>query len=138
MNVVIISGNLGRDPELSYTPQTQTACCRLSVAVARQKKNEQPDWVRVTVWGRQAETCNQYLTKGQEVKVVGSLRINKDKDGKEYAEVVANNVELGARNNHVAQPMQNAVNNMGMPQPVAQETTGTAFTYDEAPLPWEQ
>lgn len=130
MNVVIISGNLGRDPELSYTPQTQTACCRLSVAVARQKKEEQPDWVRVTVWGRQAETCNQYLTKGQEVKVVGSLRINKGKDGKEYTEVVANNVEFGAR--HVAQPMQDAVNN------IAQETTGTAFTHDDAPLPWEQ
>lgn len=134
MNVVIISGNLGRDPELSYTPRTQTACCRLSVAVARQKIGEQPDWVRVTVWGKQAETCNQYLTKGQEVKVVGSLRINKGNDGKEYTEVVANNVEFGARN--VAQPMQDAVNNM--PQPVAQETTGTAFTYDEAPLPWEQ
>lgn len=134
MNVIVISGNLGHDPELSYTPQTQTACCKLSVAVARQKKDEQPDWVRVTVWGRQAETCKQYLTKGQEVKVVGSLRINKGKDGKEYTEVVATNVEFGAR--HVAQPMQDA--NMGMPQPVAQETTGTAFTYDEAPLPWEQ
>ena len=136
MNVVIISGNLGRDPELSYTPQTQTACCRLSVAVARQKRDEQPDWVRVTVWGKQAESCNQYLTKGQEVKVVGSLRINKGKDGKEYAEVVANNVEFGARN--VAQPMQDAVNNMGMPQPVAQETTGTAYEQVDAPLPWEQ
>lgn len=134
MNSVVISGKLGRDPELSYTPQTQTACCRLSVAVPRQKRDEQPDWVRVTVWGKQAENCKQYLVKGQKVEVAGNLRTSKGKDGKEYTEVVANNVEFGARNNHVAQPMQDAVNNMGMPQ----ETTGTAFEQADAPLPWEQ
>lgn len=97
MNSIVISGKLGRNPELSYTPQTQTACCRLSVAVARDKKEEQPDWVRVTVWGRQAETCNQYLVQGQHVEVRGRLRISKGKDGKEYAEVVADKVEFGSK-----------------------------------------
>ena len=99
MNVVIISGNLGRDPELSYTPQTQTACCRMSVAVARKKKDEGPDWFRVTVWGDQGERCHQYLKSGQEVKVLGSLRVNKGKDGKEYTEIIARDVEFGRASN---------------------------------------
>ena len=97
MNSVNISGNLGKAPELSYTPQTQTACCRLSVAVARDKKDEQPDWLRVTVWGRQAETCNQYLVQGQHVEVHGRIRVSKGKDGREYTEIVADKVEFGSK-----------------------------------------
>ena len=97
MNSAVISGNLGRDPELSYTPQTQTACCRLSVAVARDKKDEQPDWLTVTVWGHQAETCSQYLVSGQHVEVRGRIRVSKGKDGKTYTEIVADKVEFGAK-----------------------------------------
>lgn len=132
MNVVILSGNLGRDPELSYTPQTQTACCRLSVAVARQKKDEQPDWVRVTVWGRQAETTNQYCSKGSKIAVQGRITTGsyKDRQGNTVytTEVTAERVEfLDSRNNHVAQPMQDTVNNIA----------GTGFNEQEY-LPWEQ
>lgn len=120
MNSVVISGKLGRDPELSYTPQTQTACCRLSIAVPRQKRDEQPDWVRVTVWDKQAENCKQHLVKGQKVEVAGRLRISKGKDGKEYTEVVANYVEFGEkpkeRNEHVAQPVQDVVNDFSAPE----------------------
>lgn len=111
MNSVVISGNLGKAPELSYTPQTQTACCRLSVAVPRDKAGEQPDWLRVTVWGRQAETCNQYLVQGQHVEVRGRIRTSKGKDGKEYAEVVADKVEFGSKpSNTQTAPENTSVN----------------------------
>ena len=131
MNSVVISGKLGQNPELSYTPQTQTACCRLSVAVARDKKEEQPDWLRVTVWGKQAETCNQYLVKGQHVEVRGRIRVSKGRDGKDYTEIVADKVEFGAKpTNYQTAPTQ-AVD---MPQPVQQTINDVPFNQlDEAP-----
>lgn len=103
-NWAIIGGKLGGKPELSYTPKTQTACCRLSVAVKGRKKDDPPTWVRVTVWGPQGENCERWLEKGQEVLVRGSIRITKGKDGKEYFEIVADEVEFGAKpsNNQTA------------------------------------
>lgn len=66
MNSVILIGRLARDPELSYTPKSQTAACRLTIAVDRPKKNGDDagaDFIRTTVWGKQAETCDRYLAK---------------------------------------------------------------------------
>ena len=88
-NKVIVVGNLGRDPELRYTPQG-TPLCTFSIASNERRKNstgEQQDvttWFRVTVWGRQAETAAQYLTKGKSVFVEGRLHVEEwtDKDGK--------------------------------------------------------
>lgn len=74
------------------------------MAVKGEKRDDAPTWLRVTVWGKQAETCNQYLTKGQEVMIQGSLRISKGQDGKEYTEVVANKVEFGAKPQVPANP----------------------------------
>jgi len=74
----IIAGNLGGDPDLRYTPQGD-AVCNFSVACNRKWKGqdgqgqEETVWFRVTVWGKQAEVCNQYLTKGRQVMVVGRL-----------------------------------------------------------------
>ena len=97
MNSVVISGKLGKKPELSYTPQTQTACCRLSVAVSRDKKDEEPDWLTVTVWGKQAENCAQYLVSGQHVEVRGRIRTSKSRDGRNFTEIIADKVEFGAK-----------------------------------------
>jgi len=75
---IIFAGNLGRDPELRYTPTGQ-AVANLSVAVNRQYTNSNGEqvkittWFRVTVWGKQAEACNQYLRKGSKVLVEGRL-----------------------------------------------------------------
>jgi len=88
-NKVIVVGNLGRDPELRYTPQG-TPLCTFSIASNERRKSstgEQQDvttWFRVTVWGRQAETAAQYLTKGKSVFVEGRLHVEEwtDKDGK--------------------------------------------------------
>lgn len=75
---LIIIGNLGRDPEMRYTPSGQ-AVTNFSVATNRQytgSDGQQVDetvWFRVSAWGRQAETCNQYLRQGSKVLVEGRL-----------------------------------------------------------------
>ena len=88
-NKIIIIGNLGRDPELSYTPQG-TAVCKFSVATnerRRDKAGEQQDittWFRVSAWGKQAENISRYLTKGRKVYIEGRLHVEEwtDRDGK--------------------------------------------------------
>lgn len=75
---IIIAGNLGRDPEMRYTPSGQ-AVTNFSVAVNDNYTNSQGErvertiWFRVSTWGKQAETCNQYLKKGSKVLVEGRL-----------------------------------------------------------------
>ncbi|HYN86195.1 MAG TPA: single-stranded DNA-binding protein [Pyrinomonadaceae bacterium] len=88
-NKVIVVGNLGRDPELRFTPQG-TAVCSFTVATNERRKDtagEMQDvttWVRVTVWGRQAENVSKYLSKGRSVYVEGRLHVSEwtDKEGK--------------------------------------------------------
>ncbi len=75
---IIVTGNLGRDPEMRYTPSGQ-AVTSFSVAVnesytnANGEKVKKTIWFRVTAWGKQAEICNQYLKKGQQVLVDGRM-----------------------------------------------------------------
>lgn len=77
-HTIILVGNLGRDPEMRYTPSGQ-AVTSFSVASNRQYtgSNGQPVkeviWFRVTAWGKLAETCNNYLHKGSKVLVEGRL-----------------------------------------------------------------
>ena len=88
-NKVILVGNLGRDPELRYTPQG-TPVCSFSMATNERRKDksgemqDQTTWFRITLWGRQAETASQYLTKGRPVYIEGRLRVEEwtDRDGK--------------------------------------------------------
>lgn len=76
---ITLVGNLGRDPELRYTPAGQPVT-DLSVAtkeVWRDQAGEKQDrttWWKVSVWGKQAENCNQFLAKGSRVLVEGTLR----------------------------------------------------------------
>jgi len=75
---IIIIGNLGRDPEMRYTPNG-SAVTNFSVATNRRYSGtdgqmvDQTTWFRVSVWNRQAETCNQYLRQGSKVLVEGRL-----------------------------------------------------------------
>lgn len=88
-NKIILVGNLGRDPELRYTPQG-TPVCSFTLATNERRKDRAGEtqdvttWFRVTLWGRQAETASQYLTKGRPVYVEGRLRVEEwtDRDGK--------------------------------------------------------
>ena len=76
---ITIVGYLGRDPEMRFTPSGQ-AVTSFSVATSRSYTNntgqkvDETTWFRVSVWGNQAEACNQYLSKGRPVLVVGRLR----------------------------------------------------------------
>jgi single-strand DNA-binding protein len=89
-NKITIVGNLGRDPELRYTPQG-TPVCSFTVATNERRKDragemqDSTTWFRVTLWGRQAETASQYLTKGRPIYVEGRLRVEEwtDRDGKQ-------------------------------------------------------
>lgn len=86
MNIAILTGRLARDTELSYMPNTQTACCRFTVAVDRPKKDGQDqgaDFIRIVVWGRSAEACDRYLQKGSQVAVRGRIQTGsyKNRDG---------------------------------------------------------
>jgi single-strand DNA-binding protein len=80
-HTIIIVGNLGNDPEMRYTG-SGTAVTNLNVATNRVYSNSEGNqvkettWFRVSVWGKQAENCNQYLNKGSQVLVEG--RINPD------------------------------------------------------------
>ncbi|MDH5505612.1 MAG: single-stranded DNA-binding protein [Anaerolineae bacterium] len=83
---IIIVGNLGRDPEMRYTPGGQ-AVTNFSVATNRQytassgERVKETVWFRVSAWGRQAETCNQYLKSGSRVLVEGRMTPDKETGG---------------------------------------------------------
>lgn len=88
MNRVELEGHLGQDPELRYTPKGQ-ATCTLSIATTETwkgqdgTKQQKTEWHRVVVWGKQAENCNQYLSKGSKIRVSGKLQTRSydDKNG---------------------------------------------------------
>lgn len=87
-NKITIIGNLGRDPELRYTPQG-IAVCNFSIATnekRRDKAGELQDittWFKVTLWRQQAENASKYLTKGSPVYIEGRLKVEEwtDRDG---------------------------------------------------------
>jgi len=108
VNKVIIVGNLGRDPETRYLPSGE-AVTNISVATtdtwkdkASGEKKEQTEWHRVAFFGRLAEIAGEYLKKGSQVYIEGSLRTRKwqDKEGKERytTEIRADTMQmLGSR-----------------------------------------
>jgi single-strand DNA-binding protein len=111
-NKITIVGYLGRDPELKHTPQGN-AVCKFSVATTERRKNAQGEseetttWFRVTVWGRQAELANEYLSKGRQVYVEGRLRLEEyvDREGhtRISPEVTALDLQFLGQRNDVAE-----------------------------------
>ncbi len=104
INKVILIGNLGRDPEVRYTPNG-AAVCNVSVATTRNWKDknsgdkvEETEWHRVVFYDRLAEIAGEYLKKGRPVYVEGRLKTRKwqDKDGKDNytTEIVAEQMQL--------------------------------------------
>ena len=87
-NKIILVGNLGRDPELRYTPQG-VAVCDFSMATNERKRDKSgeyqdvPTWFRVTLWRNQAENAAKYLKKGNPVYIEGRLSLEEwtDRDG---------------------------------------------------------
>ena len=100
VNKAILLGNLGKDPELKYTPSGK-AVCNFSMATVERwqahdgQKQENTTWHNIVAWGKQAEVIKEYLSKGKQVYIEGRIqnRSYDDKDGnKKYiSEVVLQN-----------------------------------------------
>lgn len=103
MNKIILIGNLGRDPEMSYTPNG-VAVTKFSLAVNRVSKSpsgdrqEETEWFNIVAWRQLAETCNTYLRKGSKIYAEGRLTQRKytDKNNVERTavEVTLNEMEM--------------------------------------------
>jgi single-strand DNA-binding protein len=99
LNKVMIIGNLGRDPEMRYTPSGKPVTT-FSVATSRSwntsegEKREETEWFNVVAWSSLAEICKQYLSKGQQVYIEGRLQTRHwdDQEGNKHTsvEIVAN------------------------------------------------
>jgi single-strand DNA-binding protein len=108
INVVVITGNLTRDPELRSLP-SGTSVCELRVAVNSRRKDgasgewvDKPNYFDVTVWGAQGENCANYLSKGRPVAIEGRLdwREWETREGgkRQAVQIIANSVQfLGSR-----------------------------------------
>jgi single-strand DNA-binding protein len=114
INRVVLVGNLTRDPELRSTPGG-TPVCSLRIAVNSRRRDESGQWVdkpnyfSISVFGNQAESCSQYLSKGRPVAVDGRLdwREWQAQDGskRESVEIVAESVQfLGSRSEGSGEP----------------------------------
>lgn len=101
MNKIILLGRLTRDPEVRYT-STGKVVCQFTLAVdrpfANQEGQREADFIPVVIWGKQGETCGNYLTKGQRTLVEGRLQIrsyNAKDGGKRWiTEVIADHFEF--------------------------------------------
>jgi single-strand DNA-binding protein len=104
VNKVILIGNLGRDPELRYT-QSGQAVANFNIATTERfggregsEQREQTEWHRIVTWGKTAENCAQYLSKGRSVYVEGRLQTREweDREGKKRwtTEIVAQRVQF--------------------------------------------
>ena len=74
MNKVILIGRLTKDPELRYAAGSGTAVCRFTLAVARQFKKDETDFINCIAFNKQGEAIAQYVTKGRQLAVIGSIR----------------------------------------------------------------
>lgn len=136
VNKVILIGNLGRDPEVRFTPSGQ-AVANFTIATndswtdKQGQKQERTEWHRIVVWGKLAELCGEYLSKGRQCFVEGRLQTREwtDKEGKKNytTEVVAQTVQfLGGRGDGAgARPRaQNGAQDYGSPPPGMEEAGG--------------
>ena len=139
MNKWMGTGNLVRDPELSYT-QSNMAKCVMTIACNRPKKNGEDqgtDYIRIVTWGKRAETCDRYLHKGRKVGVSGSIRTGsyKDKDGKTVytTDVWADEVEF--LNQQAQQQEQEPVKRDVSPQQIVEDMPDS-FSSAEDDIPF--
>jgi single-strand DNA-binding protein len=117
LNKVMLIGNLGRDPEMRYTPSGKPVTS-FSLASSRTwvssdgERREETEWFNVVAWGNLAEICNQHLSRGQQVYIEGRLQTRswEDENGQRHfrTEVVANEmIILGSRSGYNNLPSEN-------------------------------
>ena len=103
LNKVLLIGNLGRDPEMKYTPQG-TPMTTFTMAVSRRRQTpdgewkDETEWFRIVAWQKLAEQCNEYLRKGSKVYIEGRLQTREwqgqDGQNRQTVEVVANEMMM--------------------------------------------
>ena len=138
VNKVVLIGNLGKDPEIRYT-QGGDPIANFSLATSEAwtdksgQKQERTEWHNVVVWGKQAETCGQYLAKGRQVYVEGSIRTRQydDKDGNRryMTEVIAQRVQFlgGGGGGRGAEARGGTADEPPAPAPAAAEDDDVPF-----------
>ena len=118
MNKVVIIGRLTKNPELRFAPGSGTAVSRFTVAVTRQFKKNETDFINCVSFGKTAETIAQYLTKGKQIAVSGSIRTGsyEAKDGtKRYTtDIAVESFEFLGNKDEEQAP--NNIDNTGMEQ----------------------
>ena len=125
INKAILIGNLGRDPELSYTP-SGLAVARFSLATTEQwndketgEKKERTEWHRIVAFGKLAEVCGEYLSKGKQVYVEGRIQTSSyEKDGitRYSTDIIASQMQMLGPKNSINEPGL-STNNKTSPAP---------------------
>jgi single-strand DNA-binding protein len=153
VNKVILIGNLGRDPEVRYSPSGQ-AIANVTIATSESwkdktsgEKQEKTEWHRVVFFGRLAEIAGEYLKKGSQVYVEGRLQTRKwqDKDGQDRytTEIVANEMQMLGSRGGAGAPADNfnqepsyaeAGSGAGGKKAPAKSTAGDAVIDDDIPF----
>jgi single-strand DNA-binding protein len=142
VNKAIIVGNLGRDPEMRYTPDG-LAVANFSVATSEEwkdkntgEKRQKTEWHRIVAFGRLAEICGEYLSKGKKVYIEGRIQTRdwEDKEGvKRYTtEIVAGQMQMLDPKGSVDRSRSNAPLNV----PDMPETTGAGQEFKEDDIPF--
>ena len=142
VNKAILVGNLGRDPEVRFTPSGR-AVANFTMATSEKwtdqdgNKKEHTEWHTIIVWGKQAETCGQYLSKGRQVYVEGKIRSREfeDKEGhkRKVTEIIADNVRFLAGGGGGGGGRQSAGAD-SFSAPMGQEPSGGAGGDDDIPF----
>ena len=137
-NKVLLIGNLTRDPELRYIP-SGSAVATFTVAVNRfyktqtGEKKEQTSFIRIVVWGRRAEVCGEYLSKGNPVFVEGRLQSRdwqtQDGQKRNTVEVIADNIQF------LKMGDKKGAASAGKQPPPSVEEVGTIDLNDETAIP---
>lgn len=142
MNKVILIGRLTRDPELRFAAGTGNGVTRFSIAVTRQFKRDEADFINCVAFGKTAETIAQYLTKGSQIAITGNIRTGSydAQDGsKRYTtDVAVESFEfVGSKGGNNAEPSYNnggfSGNNSDNSQP-ANNSFGAGFDDDMTPV----
>ena len=133
LNKVLLIGNLGKDPEMKYTPQG-TPITTFSVAVSRRRQTpdgewkDETEWFRIVAWQKLAEQCNEYLRKGSKVYIEGRLQTREwqDQSGqtRQMVEVVAN--EMVVLDSRQGAPGEAPYGGRSYDEPRPAKTTGAA------------
>ena len=140
VNKVILIGNLGRDPEIRFTTDRNTAVANLALATTRRYRTpdgqttEETEWHRVVFFGRQAEIARDYLRKGRQIYVEGRLRTRKwtDQEGRDHytTEIIGENFQmLGRRSDYEnagASASSDGFESAPRPAPAARPTAAPA------------